>query len=49
MKQIKDPDDGAHEGAQFVIDHIIKPCERSFDDFAGAGADDDLNKKVLGL
>ena len=46
---IKDPEDGAREGAQFVREHTIKPCERSFDDFAGSGADEELNKKVLGI
>lgn len=46
---IKHPEDGAKEGAAFVTDHIIKPCESSFDDFAGGDADNVKNKKILGL
>ncbi len=46
---IKHPEDGAREGAQFVEDHMIRVTERAFDDFAATGADDGLNKRVLGL
>lgn len=46
---LKHPEDGAAEGAPFIADHIIRKTEKAFDDFAGAGADEDLNKRVLGL
>lgn len=46
---LKHPEQGAAEGADFIADHIIIKTEKAFDDFAGAGADEKLNKKVLGL
>lgn len=46
---IKHPEDGAKEGAAFVRDHIIRVTEHAFDDFAGQGADEALNRRVLGL
>ncbi len=46
---LKHPEDGAREGAQFVKDHIIRVTEKAFDDFAGSGADDEANNKMLGL
>lgn len=46
---LKHPENGAREGAQFVNDHIIRVTERAFDDFADSGADDALNKKMLGI
>ena len=46
---IKDPVQGATEGAPFISSHIIKATEKVFDDFAGTGADEELNKKFLGL
>ena len=46
---IKDGDQGAREGADFVRDHIIQVTERSFDDFAGGDQDSSLNRKILGL
>ncbi|QOR76527.1 MAG: sugar phosphate isomerase/epimerase [Thermoflavifilum sp.] len=46
---LKHPEDGAREGAEFIRRHIIHVTEKAFDDFAGAGADEQLNKKVLGL
>ena len=45
---IKDPVQGATEGAPFIASHIIKATEKVFDDFAGTGADEELNKKILG-
>ncbi|MEN8722162.1 MAG: sugar phosphate isomerase/epimerase [Alphaproteobacteria bacterium] len=45
----KHPEDGAAEGAPFIADHIIRPAEKSFDDFASAGTDADLNAQILGL
>ncbi|MDJ1468003.1 sugar phosphate isomerase/epimerase family protein [Xanthocytophaga flava] len=46
---IKHPEQGAAEGAPFIENHIIRVTERAFDDFAGMGADEEFNKKVLGL
>ena len=46
---LKHPEDGAREGAPFIRDHIIRVTPRAFDDFAGAGADADTNKRLLGL
>ncbi len=46
---IKDSGQGAKEGAPFIRDHIIRVTERAFDDFAGGGADDAFNKRVMGL
>jgi sugar phosphate isomerase/epimerase len=46
---IKHPEDGAREGAEFIKKHIIRVTEKAFDDFASAGSDEVLNKKVLGL
>ncbi|MEO0920686.1 MAG: sugar phosphate isomerase/epimerase, partial [Pseudomonadota bacterium] len=46
---IKHPEDGAREGAAFVRDHIIRPTEVAFDDFAAADTDDEANKKLLGI
>ncbi|MDF5689305.1 sugar phosphate isomerase/epimerase family protein [Aquirufa aurantiipilula] len=46
---IKDPVQGATEGAPFIAKHIIKATEKVFDDFAGGGADEEFNKRVLGL
>ncbi len=46
---LKHPEDGAREGARIVRDHIIRVTDKAFDDFAGAGADDAANRKMLGL
>ena len=46
---IKHPEDGAREGAAFVRDHIIRPTEVAFDDFAGGGTDEAGNRKMLGI
>ncbi len=46
---IKHPEQGAAEGAVFVRDHIIRVTDRAFDDFAGAGADTERNRKILGI
>jgi sugar phosphate isomerase/epimerase len=45
---LKHPEDGAKEGAVFIKENIIRVTEKAFDDFAGAGSDEQLNKKVLG-
>lgn len=46
---IKHPENGAKEGAIFINDHLIKPTDKAFDDFADSGADNELNKAILGL
>jgi sugar phosphate isomerase/epimerase len=46
---LKHPEDGAREGAPFIRDHIIRVTERAFDDFAGAQADRETNRRLLGL
>ncbi|HEX5171711.1 MAG TPA: sugar phosphate isomerase/epimerase [Cyclobacteriaceae bacterium] len=46
---IKHPEQGAREGAPFISDHIIRVTDKTFDDFASAGKDQRLNKRVLGL
>ncbi len=45
----KHPEQGAAEGAPFIADHIIRPTEYAFDDFAGGASDPDKNARVLGL
>jgi len=40
---------GAAEGAKFIADHIIEVAATSFDDFAASGADNEANRRVLGL
>ncbi|MDH5400134.1 MAG: sugar phosphate isomerase/epimerase [Cyclobacteriaceae bacterium] len=46
---IKHPEQGAAEGAPFISDHMITVTEKAFDDFAGTGADEALNKRILGI
>jgi sugar phosphate isomerase/epimerase len=46
---IKHPEQGAQEGAPYIRDHIIRVTEKAFDDFASAGKDTKLNKKILGV
>jgi len=46
---IKSPEQGAREGAPFIQRHIIEVTKKAFDDFAGAGMDEVLNRKALGL
>ena len=46
---LKDPEDGAREGAVFIRNHIIHVTGRAFDDFATAQPDRDFNRRVLGL
>ncbi len=46
---LKHPIDGATEGAKFIKEHIIHVTDKAFDDFASTGADEKLNKLVLGL
>jgi sugar phosphate isomerase/epimerase len=46
---LKHAEDGAREGAPFIQAHMIRTTDKSFDDFASAGNDASLNRKVLGL
>jgi len=46
---LKHPEQGAAEGAPFIKQHIIRTTDKAFDDFAGSGADDDSNRRILGL
>ena len=46
---LKDPEQGAAEGAPFIQQHLIRLAERSFDDFAGSAADIGRNRQILGL
>ena len=46
---IKSSDQGAAEGAPFIARHIIQAAGRSFDDFAKSGADEAVNRRMLGL
>ena len=46
---IKSSEQGAREGAPFIESHIIEVATRAFDDFAATGADDKVNRNVLGL
>ncbi len=45
---LKNPEDGAAEGARFIADHIIRVSERAFDDFVKSGADRAFNRRILG-
>lgn len=46
---LKHPEDGAREGAQFIRERIIRVTDRAFDDFAGSGTDEAMNRKLLGI
>ncbi|HEV3221724.1 MAG TPA: sugar phosphate isomerase/epimerase [Puia sp.] len=46
---LKHPEDGAKEGSVFIKNHIIRVTEKAFDDFAGTGSDETLNRSVLGI
>lgn len=46
---IKNQEDGAREGAEFIKNNIIKVTDKAFDDFAASGSDPAFNKKILGL
>jgi len=46
---LKNAEDGAKEGAPFIAAHMIKKSETAFDDFAKSGANESLNKGILGL
>lgn len=46
---IKNQEDGAREGAQFIKNHIIKVTGKAFDDFAASGVDASFNRTLLGI
>lgn len=46
---IKDSQQGAEEGAPFIQSHLIEVAKKAFDDFAGSGADEAMNRRTLGL
>ena len=46
---LKNPEDGAQEGARFVREHIIRTTTRNFDDFASTAANVGVNRRLLGL
>lgn len=46
---MKHPEQGAAEGADFIRSHIIRVTEKAFDDFAGSGADQAANRRMLGI
>lgn len=46
---LKDPEQGAAEGAPFIKRHMIKKAQKAFDDFAGGETDKALLRSVLGL
>lgn len=46
---IKSAEQGAAEGAPFIARHIIQAASTTFDDFAGSGADQAANRRMLGL
>jgi sugar phosphate isomerase/epimerase len=46
---LKNPEDGAREGAEFIAAHIIRVTEKSFEDFAAGGADEAANRRMLGI
>lgn len=46
---LKNSEDGAGEGAEFIKNHIIHVTGKAFDDFAGTSYDQQLNNSILGL
>jgi sugar phosphate isomerase/epimerase len=46
---IKNGEDGAREGAAYIVQHLIRVTDRAFDDFAGAATDVEQNRKLLGM
>lgn len=46
---LKHPEQGAEEGAAFIRNHIIRVTDKTFDDFASAGTDQNANRRILGL
>ena len=46
---LKDPEQGAREGAEFIKRHMIQVTAKAFDDFAAAAIDKKQIKRALGL
>jgi sugar phosphate isomerase/epimerase len=46
---LKNPEDGAREGAEFIAQHIIRVTGKSFEDFAAGGPDLAANRRMLGI
>ena len=46
---IKHPEQGAKEGAERIKEYMIRVTDKAFDDFASAGKNPKLNKKILGI
>jgi len=46
---LKHPEQGAAEGVPFIIDHIIRPTDKAFDDFAGGATDKAALCKMMGF
>ncbi len=46
---LKNSEDGAREGAEFIKKNIIRVTEKAFDDFAGTIKNEQLNRSVLGI
>ena len=46
---IKHPEQGAAEGAPFIVKHIIDVADRAFDDFAASGANQNNIAKMMGI
>ncbi len=46
---LKDPEQGAAEGAPFIASHIIQVTEKAFDDFAGGTTDRAALRKMMGI
>ncbi len=45
----KDSQQGAEEGAPFIMAHMIQPPKKAFDDFAGGEVDQEAIRRALGL
>ena len=46
---IKNRDDGAREGAEFIKKHLIEVSQSTFEDFIDQGADQSAVKRALGI
>ncbi|MEX0347261.1 MAG: sugar phosphate isomerase/epimerase family protein [Rhizobiaceae bacterium] len=46
---LKNPEDGAAEGARFITDHIIGITDKAFDDFAGGSPNRTQLRAMLGI
>ncbi|WP_157016200.1 sugar phosphate isomerase/epimerase family protein [Mesorhizobium xinjiangense] len=46
---LKNPEDGAAEGAPFIAHHIIRVTDKAFDDFAGGTTDRAALRKMMGI